>query len=628
MGGARGRGAVRGASAPGRGGDLDRAAREPARRAGEPRRDAVLFASARRRPEARALWWAATGACWLFALGSRETAVALPVAIALCEWLLAWRSHRRGSRGGRSRARSLRRGRRAVADGAQRLRARALREPRRVAVARSPEPRARSGGSPLRSAPRSRSSACCSAAAVAARAASAWSSFARALVLLCPRGRAAIGAPPLAAEHRNYLALIGPALGAAWAIYAALSRGSGSPPRSPCSRSGCSAPRRTRAASSGASRAALWDDAVAKSPRNATARVERGALREAEGRASEALADFERGGSTGARLRARARARLAAILAGLGREREALPHAREAVALDPESAAAHAALGRTLASLGELEPAAAAFARALELGGGPGLERSLGDTLVRLGRFEESLAALSRGDRARPGRRRRAHGRRRGAGRARRARARRSPISSRPSRASRTRATSRTSPTRSGSSATPAARSTPLRWRCASIPRGPARRAGSRGCSRSAPTPSAAIPRARCGSPTPRSRRRGAPDPALLDARAAALAAAGRFADARADAERAADLARESGDSALAAQRRGPRRELCAPQAVARSAAPVRGEPVVNRREAFSRDRGRPRTPPTARCAARRAAASRRGSPRCPRRPGRGPRSA
>ena len=73
---------------------------------------------------------------------------------------------------------------------------------------------------------------------------------------------------------------------------------------------------------------------------------------------------------------------------------------------------------------------------------------------------------------------------------------------------------------------------------------------------------------------------------------------------------------------------RGARRELCAPRARARSPAPVRGEPVVNRREAFSRDRGRPRTPPIARCAARRAAASRRGSPRCPRRPGRGPRSA
>jgi hypothetical protein len=44
----------------------------------------------------------------------------------------------------------------------------------------------------------------------------------------------------------------------------------------------------------------------------------------------------------------------------------------------------------------------------------------------------------------------------------------------------------------------------------------------------------------------------GPPDPALLDARAAALAAAGRFADARAVAERAAGLAREAGDSALA----------------------------------------------------------------------------
>ena len=93
---------------------------------------------------ARALWWTATGACWLFALGSREAAVALPVAIALCEWLFGG-DPRGAHRAARRRPRSVSaRGRRAVADGAQRLRARALREPRRVAVARSPESRARS----------------------------------------------------------------------------------------------------------------------------------------------------------------------------------------------------------------------------------------------------------------------------------------------------------------------------------------------------------------------------------------------------------------------------------------------------------------------------------------------------
>ena len=50
---------------------------------------------------ARALWWAATGACWLFALGSRETAVGLPVAIGLCEWLFGGDPARAHSRGGR-----------------------------------------------------------------------------------------------------------------------------------------------------------------------------------------------------------------------------------------------------------------------------------------------------------------------------------------------------------------------------------------------------------------------------------------------------------------------------------------------------------------------------------------------
>ena len=37
---------------------------------------------------ARAVWWTATAVCWLVSLGSREAAVALPVAIGLCEWLV------------------------------------------------------------------------------------------------------------------------------------------------------------------------------------------------------------------------------------------------------------------------------------------------------------------------------------------------------------------------------------------------------------------------------------------------------------------------------------------------------------------------------------------------------------
>jgi tetratricopeptide (TPR) repeat protein len=83
-----------------------------------------------------------------------------------------------------------------------------------------------------------------------------------------------------------------------------------------------------------------------------------------------------------------------------------LPHAQEAVALAPDSADAHAELGRIQAALGQLGPAAESFARALALGGDPGVERELGDTLVRLGRFRRRAAALRRRDRARSRRRR------------------------------------------------------------------------------------------------------------------------------------------------------------------------------------------------------------------------------
>jgi tetratricopeptide (TPR) repeat protein len=373
-------------------------------------------------------------------------------------------------------------------------------------------------------------------------------SFALLWFLGAHAAEAALVPGPLGAEHRNYLALVGPALGAAHAVFAALPRGLGlATALSVLAVTVLGAAAHARS-EQWHSAEALWNDAVGKNPRDATARLERGALR--EGHADEALADFAEAVRL-APASARARARLAATLVSLRREREALPQAREAVAIDPHGAAGYAALGRIEASLGELEPAASAFARAIELGGERGVERDLGDTLVRLGRFEDSLshfrAAIERDpgdDDARTGA---------GAalvelGRARDALNYLEPaVESQPNprylvhfadalwqlgdaggALDAVSMAVRVDPSWPGSASR-------LAWMLAQSPD-----AERRDPARALRIADAALKQA------------GGSDPNLLDARAAALAAAGRFADARADAERAAGLAREVGDSALA----------------------------------------------------------------------------
>ncbi len=501
---------------------------------------------------ARALWWAATGACWLFALGSRETAVGLPVAIGLCEWLFGGDPARAFARRS-SLALGLCVAAAVLWMTVRNASALALYEslvvwpaPARLSLVHDLD------GSPLALGAAFALQALLLGAAIAAARRYRVASFAVFWFLWHHGVEAAVVPGPLAAEHRNYLALAGPALGAGYALFAALGSRLG-PATALAVLAIAALGAGTHARSEQWSSAeALWDDAVAKSPRDATARLERGELREASGRVGEALADFDEA----VRLApdsARARTRLAASLAGLGREREALAHAREAIALDPESSAAHAALGRTLASLGELAPAAAAFARALELGGEPDLARNLGDTLVRLGRFEESLpryrAAIERDpgdDDARTGA---------GAALIELARAREAlpyletAVESQPNprylahfadalwqlgdaggALDAVAMAVRVDPSWPGATSR-------LAWMLALCPdpehRDPAR---------ALRIADAALEQA------------GAPNAILLDARAAALAAAGRFADARADAARAADLARDAGDFALAAQ--------------------------------------------------------------------------
>ncbi len=489
----------------------------------------------------RAGWWGAAGACWLLAVGSRESALGLPLVLCLCEWFV---------RDGLTRRVPLALGL-CVAAAVVWLglgRALALHEslavwplPARLSLAHD------LGGSPFALAAATALQALLLGAAIAGARRYRIASFALLWFLCVHAAEAAFAADPLAAEHRNYLALAGPALAVGWALFASVARGLGV-----ATALSLLAVTALGAATHARNElwldpAALWDDAVAESPRDAAARLERGALFAQAGRPDEALADFDEA----VRLApdsARARARLAASLADAGRAREALPHAREAVALDAASAAAHAALGRIEAELGRLEAAAAAFTRALALGE-TGLERRLGDTLVRLRRFEEALphyrAAIARDpgdDDARTGA---------GAalvelGRARDALAYLEPaVESQPNPHYLVHfadALWQLGDARGAIDAVSIAVRVAPDWRGAT-----SRLAWMLALTTDADRRDPA--RALRIADTALAR---APDALLLDARAAALAAVGRFAEARADADRAAGLASSAGDSALA----------------------------------------------------------------------------
>jgi protein O-mannosyl-transferase len=505
-----------------------------------------LRARTAQRRGARVALHAASGACWLFAIGSCESALALPLVVALCE---TWFGDHRGRAVAGFAAVAI--GLALAWAGADLARALALHE--RLAI--WPAPGLLSlVHDPGDSAPALTAALALQALLLVAGVALARrhpvAAFAVLWFLVVHTAEAVLVGPPLVAEHRNYFALVGPALGAAYALFAALPRALG------LATALCVFWVTALGAATHARNelwrepAALWDDAVAKSPRDVGARLERGVLLEQSGRVDEALSDF----AEAVRLApgsAHARAQLAASLAAFGRERDALPHAREAVALDPTSATAHAALGRIEASLGELGSALDAFTRALALGGERGLERRIGDTLVRLGRFEESLAHYRAAIASDPG----DDEARTGAGaalvelgRAQDALAYLEPaVESQPNPFYLSHFADALWVLGDAAGAVDAATmavrvapdwpgaATRLVWMLALTPDAERR------------DPARALRIADAAQ-----KQVGAPSARLLDARAVALAAAGHFADARADADRATGLARDAGDSALA----------------------------------------------------------------------------
>jgi tetratricopeptide (TPR) repeat protein len=481
----------------------------------------------------------ASATCWILAIGSHKTALALPAAVALCEWAIAQRGALRWLPAALAAA---------LFAGVI-----ALHQAGAIALYQSlallPFPARQSI---VHAVPDGVLVIALHAALLGGAVASALrfplASFG-VLWFYLWQVAAAVGAPlGSAAEHRNYLALAGPALAVAGGLFAVFPRKLGL----------ATALAMVALTSLGAvtharnerwqSAEAIWNDAVAKSPRDPTARLERGALFAQIARSDEALADFEEAVKL-APGSARAQVSLAGMLAARGRTRDALPHAREAVTLDPDSVAAHAELGRTLSALGDLAPAAAEFERALALGGEPGLERRLGDTLVRLRRYEDALphyrAAIERDpgdDEARTGA---------GAALVELGRAREAlgdleiAVESQPNpfylvhfadalwqlgdaggALDAAAMAVRVAPTWPGATGR-------LAWMLALAPD-----AQRRDPARALRIADAALVRA--------------PDPLLLSARAAAHAALGHFRDARADAERAAELARSAGDGTFA----------------------------------------------------------------------------
>ena len=504
---------------------------------------------------ARAGLWMAAGACWLLALGSHESALGFPLAIALTEWFFGDDLVRRSALRWLRLAVALALG--AAVWSLGQARAIALYEslvllplPSRLNVAHDLGVTRSLFDPPVTALVLALHAALLGSAAVFARRFRV-ASFALLWFYLHHALAAYTVLPPIAAEHRNYLPLVGPCLAAGFLLFAAL------PSRLGLATAVAVFAVATLGAATHArnevwrSRAALSDDAVAKSPRNASARIERGALLEEQGRHEEALADFREAvridpGS------ARARARLAASLVGFGYAREALPHAREAAALDPTNAAAHAALGRIEAALGEHETAVAAYQRALALGRQPALERRIGDSLLLLGRFEEAISHYRQAIAIDPG----DDDARVGAGAALVELGRASDalayleeaVESQPNprylahfadalwqqgdHAAALDALStavRVAPDWPGATSR-------LAWMLATIP----------DAERRDPERAQRIARAALA-------QLGGPDAALQDALAAALAAAGRFEEARAEAERAAEQASADRDAALAA---------------------------------------------------------------------------
>ena len=176
----------------------------------------------------------------------------------------------------------------------------------------------------------------------------------------------------------------------------------------------------------------IWTDAVAKRPNNARGHTNLGFAFDEAGRSDEAIAAYEQAlrvepgfvtaqrnlvatrmrrgqlpeaaGVTGTPDYGETRINLSAMLIGQGRFEDALEQAREAVKIDPKSARAQHNLGVCLAHLQRWEEAIAAHRASLALD--PTLSEThndLGVALASLGRVPEALKHFEEAVRLKPG---------------------------------------------------------------------------------------------------------------------------------------------------------------------------------------------------------------------------------
>jgi len=197
-------------------------------------------------------------------------------------------------------------------------------------------------------------------------------------------------------EHRTYLPMVGVALAVPWLGWAAL----GSRPRAAAA---LAALVLTTLATGTWIRnqtwrdpVALWSDVVAKSPGSARARADLGASLAMAGRTREAIA----AGEEALRLdpgEAHAHANLALLYGRLARHAKAIYHYSEVLRLRPDDAGAHAGLGALLARRGERAGALRELSRAIEIDPKHArAQRNLGILLEQEGRFGEALHHLGR----------------------------------------------------------------------------------------------------------------------------------------------------------------------------------------------------------------------------------------
>jgi tetratricopeptide (TPR) repeat protein len=136
----------------------------------------------------------------------------------------------------------------------------------------------------------------------------------------------------------------------------------------------------------------LWQDTVAKAPRNARAHQYLGDILVACGRTGEALVHYRKALKIDPAC-AEAHTNFANALADCGQSDEAIAHYQQALAIKPALAEGHYNFGNLLAGRGQLDEAAAHYRKALEIK--PELaeaHNNLAGVLVGQGRLEEAIA--------------------------------------------------------------------------------------------------------------------------------------------------------------------------------------------------------------------------------------------